>query len=668
MIGKKTARNLILNDTFKKLILFIILVFVVVVYLRNLSSDVFGGDVGDLVTAAYFGGVPHPSGYPLFTMLGYFFSHLPFNASVVWKVGLISVFSSIGSLFFFYKLSERLTKNFLISILSMLILTFSYLFWFYTEIPEVFALNNFFAILIFYLAICFYQTKKIKYFYVLAFVIGLSFTHHQTIILVIPSVVFLLYRQIKKIIFNKNIVIISVPFFIVGLLPYLYVPFIGAHNPIVSWDDASNLKNFLHLIFRKDYGTFSAGDFPSLPATARFIILKDYFNVIMSSISAPVFLISLLGLYKAFRTDRKIFTLFLLAFLITGPVFNFYAGFPVLNVFMAGISERFYVLSSVILLFFVPYGFLLIRNILSLFFVKKIYANSVFIAFFIIPAMLFRNNFLHTDLSKTHIGENFARDILTSLPRNSLLFLQSDTIILNTFYVNQVLGFRPDVYVANPGHPGDVELLKIEKDGTLENTLVKLKEKRPIFTNRPIELKSKNLIWVPKGLLHELSLLKDLKSKGKYLEEVNKIWDQMYLPLRFKLSLAERNPVTSSVLVYYSNALVETGSFITLQYNNSLADAAKYYREAVDVDNENARAYGYLAVSEYNLNKNCKSAEENLKKAIFYDPNSKVNFGFLYMTYKRCNKNKKTLADLKNQYYIIFNEDIKKIEKEIQSN
>ena len=48
-----------------------------VVFLIYQAQGIVAGDSGDLVTAAVLGGIPHPSGYPLFTLLGFLASKPP---------------------------------------------------------------------------------------------------------------------------------------------------------------------------------------------------------------------------------------------------------------------------------------------------------------------------------------------------------------------------------------------------------------------------------------------------------------------------------------------------------------------------------------------------------------------------------------------------------------
>src|SRR5581483_4203791 len=150
----------------------IFFIFTTLFYLHNLTRTVYGGDVGDLAAAALSHGVPHPPGYPLFTLLGIVFLSIPLSLPPVTKIGLISVISALLTLGIFYKLISLFVKDNIVRLLSLGILAFSYYFWFYAELPEVFSLGNLFAMSIILLSILFYKTKEMKYLYFLAFTLG----------------------------------------------------------------------------------------------------------------------------------------------------------------------------------------------------------------------------------------------------------------------------------------------------------------------------------------------------------------------------------------------------------------------------------------------------------------------------------------------------------------
>ncbi len=154
--GRKVVRHKL---SFRNILVSLFFGAIGILYLHNLTRDIYSGDIGDLVTASYVFGVAHPPGYPLFTFLGGILAHLPLPMPVVSRVALLSVFASLGALALYFRFSVKVTKNLFLSLLSTSILAFSYLFWLHAEIPEAFELNNLFAVAMLYLTYLFITLK-----------------------------------------------------------------------------------------------------------------------------------------------------------------------------------------------------------------------------------------------------------------------------------------------------------------------------------------------------------------------------------------------------------------------------------------------------------------------------------------------------------------------------
>src|SRR3989344_4887503 len=123
------------------LIFLLISFFTFSIYILGVSPSVYGGDSGDIILAAYFGGVAHPPGYPLNSIIGWFFTHLPFGVSVAYRANLMmAVFASLTVGFAFLTI-YKLTKNGFVALAASLVLAFIPLFWLYAHIAEVFQLN-----------------------------------------------------------------------------------------------------------------------------------------------------------------------------------------------------------------------------------------------------------------------------------------------------------------------------------------------------------------------------------------------------------------------------------------------------------------------------------------------------------------------------------------------
>lgn len=639
-------------------------------YLHNITRDVYSGDIGDLVSASYFFGVPHPPGYPLFSLLGFLFSHLPIVLPTVSKVALVSTVSSLIGLLTYYLFSYKVSKNTFISLLSASILAFSYLFWFHAEIPEAFALNNMFVILLLYVGFLFYTKPKKKYLYLLSFLIGLSLTHHHTITLLFPALFLLIVRRIRFLFSDKKIILCALGVFILGLVPYIYVPLAASRHPIINWDDASTFKNFIYLLLRKDYGGFAPDIAKSeIPVLAKLTVLQDYKNTFVSTFSYQILFVFLLGIVELFKKNKWLLFALLTAFILSGPFFIYYAASLYTTVSAVGVIERFYSLSFVVATFFIPFGFLCIQKFLDKRFSKTFYSIILLSYFIIVPFYLLRYNYERTNLSTTHIGNNLALDILSSVPKNAIVYITGDTTTFNMWYVHYVLNNRTDAGLINPPGVGGNKFLEdkvndyhkknpdIKVSNLLTETLEDLRKTRRIFATYEIDYRPPGTILLPWGMVYELMSLDNVPDEQTYLEKVEVTLQKLHKPRRETLMVAEKNLVATEIPTIYSNALVRIGDFVASYYKDP-AKSEHYYRRALWMDNQNPAAYAGLALSQYKGYHDCTNSLENMKSAIENYRIWKLYYAQLYVLYKNCHTDKKIVDQFKNQYYNTFKRTI----------
>ncbi|KKQ89288.1 MAG: hypothetical protein UT12_C0017G0009 [Candidatus Curtissbacteria bacterium GW2011_GWC2_38_9] len=147
---------------------FLLFAFTLIVYILTLSRSVYFGDSGELIAAAYTLGIAHPPGYPLYTMLAHLFTYLPFG-TLAFRVNLFSAVTSSLTVVVIYFICLKLTSNRLASISASLFLAFSYLFWLYSLVAEVFSLHALFVTLIILVSISIFENpKNLKLFYLLS--------------------------------------------------------------------------------------------------------------------------------------------------------------------------------------------------------------------------------------------------------------------------------------------------------------------------------------------------------------------------------------------------------------------------------------------------------------------------------------------------------------------
>lgn len=644
--------------------------FTALLYIHNVTHDIYSGDIGDLVTAAYVHGVAHPPGYPLFTFLGFLFTKLPLAVPVVTKVAYLSVVASLFGIFLFFSFSFRATKSVFVALLTSATLAFSHLYWIHAELPEVFALNNLIVIAILIAGILFYQTKKIYYFYLLGLLAGLSLTHHHTIFFVLPGMLLLIARHTKYIFSNRRFVIFGLLSFAAGLLPYIYVPIAASTNPIVNWDHATTLNNFLHLVLRKDYG-FAPPVTGAVPEVIKTIFVRDYIKTLMDNYSYQMTFVALLGMIQLVRKDKWLGASLIFTFIFSGPVFIFYAAPTISTTAAWGIIERMYTFSTTLFAFFFPFGLLFIKEFFERRFPKKIYGRAILFYFWIIPIFMLIYNFPKTDLSTTKIGNNLAMDIMTQVPKNALLFSDGDTTTFNMWYMHYVLGKRSDIGLINPAGVGGSNFLDgivteykskhpdTKLNEVLDKALREERMKRALYGTFQFPYQPANTTKVPYGLVFELVNNDQIPNKATYVASVEAGLKRYHIVRRETLSLADSNLITSEIPLIYSNALVRIGDFMTSQYKDyDLAE--HYYRRGLWIDPENPAGYAGLALSQFKARKDCKSAISNMQEAIRIYRVWKAYHLQLYLLYDACGTDKKTVDAFKKQYRADFKSDVEK--------
>jgi hypothetical protein len=78
---------------------FLTSIVVLIFYLLTLAPGVIASDSGELATVQYTLGIAHPTGYPLFTILGFIFSHLPIPLRPITKLNLLTALWSVATVY-----------------------------------------------------------------------------------------------------------------------------------------------------------------------------------------------------------------------------------------------------------------------------------------------------------------------------------------------------------------------------------------------------------------------------------------------------------------------------------------------------------------------------------------------------------------------------------------
>src|SRR5437867_3115130 len=172
-------------------------------YYLTLASDLTLEDSGELAVGSFYAGVPHPPGYPVWTIFTWLFTVLVPVSNVAWRValasavsgalacGLIALLASRGSSMILegideFKTLDRRWENALCVLagyVAGLLIGFNGFMWSQAVIVEVYP----FSLLSFVGVLCcllrwIYAPHQRRYLYWALFLFGICFTNHMTLI------------------------------------------------------------------------------------------------------------------------------------------------------------------------------------------------------------------------------------------------------------------------------------------------------------------------------------------------------------------------------------------------------------------------------------------------------------------------------------------------------
>jgi hypothetical protein len=447
----------------KNKLVYQILSFIIpfIAYVITLAPTVTFIDAGELTTVCAKLGVAHPTGYPLFTIIGHLFSLLP-TGSVVYSLNLMcAVISSFTIVMFFnlmvfilqelklnddtWGISFRETVVYNVSLGAGLMLAFSKTFWDTSNAIEVYSLHTFFIVTNIYLFLkaCNFtstDTKenlfyREKYWLLFAFVLGLSFGNHLTTIFLSVGFLYLFFavNGLNKIALQR-IMLLAIPF-IIGLSIYIYLP-VRSGNPVLSWGHPDTWDNFYRHVSGKQFSVWMFTGTEN--ASKQFSYFTKAFP--LEFFYFPL-LIAILGLVEVFNKSRKLFWFTLLL-----------AGFCVLYAINYDIHDidSYFLLAYIVTAVWIGFGIhFIIRKVSD---TSRKSVSYVLILLALIPMY---SSYKSADESKNYYVKDYTFNVFNSAPQNSIILsTQWDFWISASIYFQYVEGIRKDLVII------DKELLR----------------------------------------------------------------------------------------------------------------------------------------------------------------------------------------------------------------
>jgi len=284
---------------------------VLVIYLRTLAPTIatLFDDSLEFQLVTFQPGIAHPTGYPLYTLLGKLFTWLPLG-DIAYRVNLLSVVAAAGAVTSLAWLLRRLGLSTMAILAGALALAFSRTFWSQATIAEVYTLHALFVVLLLALTLRLPAAPAgaHRVWYAWAVLLGLSLTHHRTVLLLWPAMLAYLWWTRHAWADSRPPWKALVGSALAPLLLYLYIPLRGLSITSLDGTYENTWSGFWRWVTASGYGSFflanplaphyTAGDYLSLAG--------QQFGLLGGALAA-------FGLIAAWRQDRRAAGMFLLA-------------------------------------------------------------------------------------------------------------------------------------------------------------------------------------------------------------------------------------------------------------------------------------------------------------------------------------------------------------------
>ncbi|HUU56247.1 MAG TPA: DUF2723 domain-containing protein, partial [bacterium] len=400
-------------------------------------------DSGEFLGVAQTLGVAHPTGYPLYALLGQLATLIPWGDKA-FSINLVSAAAGAGAAFFLALAAAELGRQLelrpaartaAVAAAGLLALT-SRTLWSVSTLAEVYALNALFWGALLWAALRLRRTGAPRELYVLALLGGLSLANHATIALFLPAAAVIGWPGRPRARELARALPLAAVIFLAALSINLYTPLRAAGKPLFNWDDPSTLDSFYAHVTGAQY----RGHFLYYGAGGAREALAQYLASLPANVTpAGAFAAAaLVGLFvKRYR-------------LVALAVVAYFAGYLAYCAAYAIPDINYYFIPlHLVVVFAAAIGVGAVvqavgRRFPAARLVAALGAAAVVLA---AGAWAFASNFPYGHRRGFTFAETYGRRLVAALPARAVFFTSGDTNTFLTWYNVYVRGLRRDVAV-----------------------------------------------------------------------------------------------------------------------------------------------------------------------------------------------------------------------------
>jgi len=590
-------------------LILIVIAFLFLAYMATVCPTVEFIDSGELALACEHLGICHPTGYPLYTLLGRI-AAMCFPGELISRVNYLSLFLTACAggflsllIFELIALSEAKSRwQPAVAISVALFTALTPVWWAQGTTNEVYSLNLPLIVISILGLVRYFGAKgdPIRQLLLSGYALGLALSNHLSAAYLIPGFAAVLAAEVlQKRIRGAALLWFSL-FFLFPMTLYFFLPIRAAFSPFLNWGGVSDPYFLYKHISGWQYRIWMFSD-SNFDIVAQRIVYSG--KLMVEQFGWPGLIAAALGIFATLAKNVRIGL-----FLILCALFNL---IYVLNYQIADIDSYYLPITIMVAVFMASGLFYVVRltsRALSAYRPVKIIMAAILL---IIPISNFIDNFYKSDRSKKMFARQAAIDIARSMEpgglalvenwdfyspwlylrfaanyRNDLTLLDKE-LMRRSWYIDFVRRYQPDIYARSmdkieefvarvepfeknrPFDPMIIDRAYYEMLGAIMENESKL---RAVYTNVAGDPKFIRLLpLAPDGILFRVY------RQPEFLQRPLWEFDKSYWSSRFVYKEAR----IGQLLSYYRRALAARENYCR-QFGKT--DEADYYgRQASEV-------------------------------------------------------------------------------------
>jgi tetratricopeptide (TPR) repeat protein len=447
--------------------------FAFAIYAAGACPTIYVGDSGELVAAVYLLGIPHPSGYPLYVLLGKLWTLLVPLGSIAYRMSLFSAFCAAATVGVLHRLCRSLGLHPLAAAFAALLFAFSPSFWGEANVQRAYALNALFTALATAAALSWHRSRRPSRLVLAFFCCGLGASNHTFMAVYGVALLGFVLVTDPGLLRRPRGLLGGAAAFAAGLLPYLYLPLRSRADPPLDWGNPETPSRLVAVLLRRDFWPRAWVEGPAdlLPIAADFVRGLGHELLWAGAVAAA------LGTVVGWRRRSPVLlpllvmTANLAAVALHGSRTDLF------------VWHRYFIPSYLAAAVLAGLGAQVV--------IERLPGLMRPMALFV-PALALLIGWRDFDRSRYRIAEDFSRVLLSTLPPGAHLTASDDNILFVLIYLHWVEGARADVDLILEGVGGtDLPPLRFDPD------------KDPLFFTHHPNWNLPELEIVPVGLVFQ---------------------------------------------------------------------------------------------------------------------------------------------------------------------